>query len=570
MFRAEVRYFLGILVIACLVVAGCADREDPLGPDGGTRAVSDEIPDPGGCVVREQIEICRLPTLGGVEGEAADVNDLGWIVGKSETAAGPSRPTLWLPGETVDLGDLGFFTVEAVSNGGWVAGSAIVSDRQTAARWSESTGFESLELTSPLLSARALGVNDAGEVGGEALVAPLVDTRALKWTTTASVVSTNSFAADINNAGAMVGWGEGNDGNTQAAAIIGDQVDLLGPLAGDVSSIANGMNELDPIQLVGWSQAESPYRLRGLRVDGTAARELPGLAGDWTIAHDINDAGYVVGESAPEGTSPTRAVLWTPDDELVELGGLAGPEAPGVAYGINSDGLIVGYSEDNGTTYPTTWRLLGDEQQPPIADAGPDQTVECSGEGSAQVTLDGSGSSDPDGDELQYTWTLGGNEIATGATPTVMLPLGVHTITLTVDDGNGGTDSDDVVVTVQDTQAPVIDLTIATTELWPPNHKMVLVAAGVSATDACCDVTLEIEVESNEPPNGTGDGDTEPDYEIVSNDDGSFDVWLRAERAGGGEGRRYTITATATDCSGNTSQQSGIVRVPKSKGKKKG
>ena len=39
---------------------------------------------------------------------------------------------------------------------------------------------------------------------------------------------------------------------------------------------------------------------------------------------------------------------------------------------------------------------------PPVADAGPDQTVRVSD----RVTLDGSGSTDPDGDLLSFAWSL--------------------------------------------------------------------------------------------------------------------------------------------------------------------
>ncbi len=86
--------------------------------------------------------------------------------------------------------------------------------------------------------------------------------------------------------------------------------------------------------------------------------------------------------------------------------------------------------------------------QPPTADAGPDQVV-WGPSGSADVTLDGSGSSDPDSDPLTYTWKEGATTIATGVNPTVSLSVGTHTLELTVDDGNGGTDMDEVVITVK-------------------------------------------------------------------------------------------------------------------------
>jgi hypothetical protein len=85
--------------------------------------------------------------------------------------------------------------------------------------------------------------------------------------------------------------------------------------------------------------------------------------------------------------------------------------------------------------------------QPPIANAGNDQQI-CAATGSANVTLDGSGSSDPDNDLLTYSCKEGATEIATGVNPTVSLSLGMHTIALTVDDGKGGTNTDEVTVTV--------------------------------------------------------------------------------------------------------------------------
>jgi hypothetical protein len=69
----------------------------------------------------------------------------------------------------------------------------------------------------------------------------------------------------------------------------------------------------------------------------------------------------------------------------------------------------------------------------------------------AEVTLDGSGSSDEDGDELTYhwSWTIESNTYeAEGVNPTIELPAGEHTITLIVNDGWKDSEPNDVVITV--------------------------------------------------------------------------------------------------------------------------
>jgi hypothetical protein len=208
--------------------------------------------------------------------------------------------------------------------------------------------------------------------------------------------------------------------------------------------------------------------------------------------------------------------------------------------------------------------------RPPNANAGADQNnVECTSHHGAVVRLDGSGSSDPDGpgDIDTYQWYENGTLIATGVQADVTLGLGSHTITLRVTDKHGAFDEDDVVITVRDTRAPEINMVVSPTELWPPNHEMVKVASGISASDICdMSPSLVVTVTSNEPENGLGDGDTAPDWEIVRNADGTFDVWVRAERGGPGDGRVYTITATSTDASGNTSTTTATVTVQHDKG----
>jgi len=198
----------------------------------------------------------------------------------------------------------------------------------------------------------------------------------------------------------------------------------------------------------------------------------------------------------------------------------------------------------------------------PVADAGPDQTVECSGPSGAEVTLDGSGSTDPNDDPLTFTWT-GPFGTLTGQMVYPYLPLGTHTITLTVDDGRGQTDSDAVDVTVMDSTPPSMSVSLSPDILWPPNHKMMSIAASIQVSDTCDDSPM-VELESiicNEPDNGLGDGNTSDDIKGASygTDDRAFS--LRAERAGLGDGRIYSITYKVADDTGNSNKASGNVIV---------
>ena len=88
---------------------------------------------------------------------------------------------------------------------------------------------------------------------------------------------------------------------------------------------------------------------------------------------------------------------------------------------------------------------------PPVANAGPDQTVTAG----QQVTLNGSGSSDPNGDPLTLSWCLKGRPEGSTATlsgantarPTFTPDIGgSYVFCLTVNDGKLGSASDSVVV----------------------------------------------------------------------------------------------------------------------------
>ena len=124
--------------------------------------------------------------------------------------------------------------------------------------------------------------------------------------------------------------------------------------------------------------------------------------------------------------------------------------------------LTFGLGEPNQTTLTTEFageifvaRYMNDDGEPinrrPIADAGVDQTVAVG----ATVMLDGTGSSDPDLDQLTYQWTLSVKpansdavlQSAATANPTFVADVsGTYQVDLVVSDGQASSAPDTVVV----------------------------------------------------------------------------------------------------------------------------
>lgn len=119
--------------------------------------------------------------------------------------------------------------------------------------------------------------------------------------------------------------------------------------------------------------------------------------------------------------------------------------------------------------------------RPPIAKAGSDQVIECAGPFGTSVILDGSASSDPDGDALTYTWNWAGGS-AVSMHPSVELPLGTTSITLTVSDGKASSTAT-VNITVRDTTLPQTTTTGDSMNWYNSN-----VISTLSSSDNCSGV----------------------------------------------------------------------------------
>ena len=99
------------------------------------------------------------------------------------------------------------------------------------------------------------------------------------------------------------------------------------------------------------------------------------------------------------------------------------------------------------------------QNSPPVADAGPDQTVYVT----QTVTLDGSGSSDVDGDALTYKWSFSSRPDGSAAAlsdPSAVKPtfavdkFGTYVVQLIVNDGTADSTADTVTITTLNS-APV-------------------------------------------------------------------------------------------------------------------
>src|SRR5262249_41152258 len=155
-----------------------------------------------------------------------------------------------------------------------------------------------------------------------------------------------------------------------------------------------------------------------------------------------------------------------------------------------------------------------------------------------------------------------GDHVSPSLSPAGPYPVGDNDVALTATDDKGAAISTHVTITVKDTEPPVIsDASADTNTIWPPNHKYVSVTVAYTASDNVGVAETWLTATSNEPDNGTGDGDQPNDIVIVDN----HHVKLRAERAGNGGGRIYTITIHAIDAAGNETTQDVTVTVPHDK-----
>ena len=194
--------------------------------------------------------------------------------------------------------------------------------------------------------------------------------------------------------------------------------------------------------------------------------------------------------------------------------------------------------------------------------AGEDRVVECCGP-TTPVLLDGSLSSDADGNPITFEWMAQGVTFDDANAPVTLghFPKGKHAVVLKVSDGFAPA-TDIVEIDIVDTTPPDLRVTLDPNVLWPPNHKYVDVHANVEASDASGDPSTVVLTAIT-----TGDaersGKPHPPC-VLGAEYGTCDTdfQLLAERAGNEEDREYIIQYLAMDRSSNLILNTVRIRVP--------
>jgi uncharacterized lipoprotein YddW (UPF0748 family) len=265
------------------------------------------------------------------------------------------------------------------------------------------------------------------------------------------------------------------------------------------------------------------------------------LATDATCSVALPD--YTGRALATDDVTPSSAILITQY-----------PAAGTLVSGSGETVVTLSAADASGKTAQCSFTVIKVDKTAPVVTCGGDRMVSTdAGKCTATIAVEPPTATDNCG-----TVNIAGIR-SDGQSLSAAYPKGVTTISWTATDAAGNSASCTQTITVRDNETPVITAVSANpASLFPPNHKMKNVTVSYNVTDNCGPVVTTLSVTSNEPDNGTGDGDVAGDWQIIDN----HHLKLRAERAGNGNGRIYTITITATDAAGNVSTQAVTVTVP--------
>jgi probable HAF family extracellular repeat protein len=209
-----------------------------------------------------------------------------------------------------------------------------------------------------------LSINQRGDVTGYSGIVEPWGYQAVIWKPSGQHIalpplyadSSLAIAADVNDRGHAVGYGDGKALNFRAISWKkGGPAKALPPLTGGaLNGAASAINNAGDI--VGYSgvpdgssRNHATLWRDHLAFDLGALGSRVGQLQRNSRATDINEAGIIVGESELPGVDGVHAVRWDTPKRIVDLGTLPGANTSS-AQAINLSGTVVGYSETSGVS----------------------------------------------------------------------------------------------------------------------------------------------------------------------------------------------------------------------------
>jgi probable HAF family extracellular repeat protein len=287
------------------------------------------------------------------------LNNLGDVAGRAgDSSSGETQATIWKQDKLHDklhgrfkskhLGKLHggeYSSASGINDAGEVAGEANTAESIVPFVWTPQGGLR----RSPLLAGDNCGqtfaINKHGHVVGYSS-GPL-GRRAFLWARKAGAHNlgilpggNHSSASDINDLDEVVGTSGSAGGARAVLWTTNGNIRDLGTLPGDTSSEASAINNNGDV--VGYSKG--PRGMRAfLWTQATGMQDLGVLpGGNSSRALDINDMGAVVGSST--SSSGDRAFIWTKQEGMTDLNSAASVASGAVffeAHAINNTGQIL-------------------------------------------------------------------------------------------------------------------------------------------------------------------------------------------------------------------------------------